>query len=108
MYDNSYSVFFSTHQPALRLVHTNTRKARLKHPRLDRKDRDMLELRAMTTAKTETQTDVAPMIPHRQGIREADLTRITFMLSDKSIEDGVTVCCEAEDACEKDSDHQSR
>ena len=39
----------------------------------------MPEFRAITTAITEAQTDVAPFIPQSQGVREADLVDANFI-----------------------------
>jgi hypothetical protein len=39
----------------------------------------MPELRAITTATTEAQTEVAPFIPQSQGVKEADLVDANFI-----------------------------
>ena len=45
----------------------------------------MLELRAMATANTEAHTDVAPLMPHSQGVNAADLPDAAFMPMGKAM-----------------------
>jgi hypothetical protein len=39
----------------------------------------------MITATTEAQTDVAPLIPHNQGVKEGDLAAAALMPSGKAV-----------------------
>ena len=39
----------------------------------------MLELKAIAIATTEPHTDVAPLIPHSHGVKEADLVDANFI-----------------------------